>query len=407
MTFIYNLGIALALIACLPRIFWKKKFGTFWGRLRSKPPISQGRPVIWINAVSLGEAKSAKGLLSKIKSHYPHAFVLVTTSTAPGLEEAKGSLAAADSIGYMPYDFSWVMRAWVKALQPQLLLLIETDFWIQHMTHVKKSGGKIVLVSGKMSERSARRFAKAPLIAKWFTKRLFSLFDVLIVQNEEYYTRFASLTFSKLYVGGNLKLDALPEPSKQTHRRNTGLSIAIVSTHAPEEEELLSALETVAGTIFLVPRHPERFDLVAKMLEAKQISYGRWTQGYEKQRVILVDAMGQLPTVYALCDLAIVAGSFSSQLGGHNVLEPCLYGLPVLFGPYMHNQKELAARVLQAGAGKQVKAEDLGTEIARFCQNPNAMKEGVLALSQKSGNALDATLQILGPFFQNLRTITR
>jgi 3-deoxy-D-manno-octulosonic-acid transferase len=176
------------------------------------------------------------------------------------------------------------------------------------------------------------------------------------------------------------------------------LGICVVSTHAPEEEELLNALALIQGTIFLAPRHPERFDSVAKLLEAQQISYCRWTSrpsGFQGKRVVLIDVIGELPSVYALSDIAIVAGSFSSKIGGHNVLEPCLYGIPVLFGPHMQNQKELAAKVLQAGAGKQVSAANLSLELSLFSEAPDSMKNGAFALSCQTDGSLEKTWRVV------------
>jgi 3-deoxy-D-manno-octulosonic-acid transferase len=297
------------------------------------------------------------------------------------------------------------MRKWARVLQPKLLLLIESDFWIQHMRQVKKQGGQIVLVSGKISERSANRFAKIPFLAG----KLFSLFDHVLVQNEEYRLRFASLLKgdTSLQIGGNLKLDALAEKREMGPSRafaQNGLSIAVISTHAPEEEELLSALDSLSVMTYLAPRHPERFGLVAKMLDDAQIPYCRWGDRERltgNVRVVLVDAMGQVPNVCALCDIAIVAGSFSSRVGGHNILEPTLYGLPVLFGPHMQNQNELVLRVLQAGAGKQVAVGDLATEIEQFSKEPQVLKKGVSALLQQTGRSLEMTWDILASLMKN------
>jgi len=394
---LYDLGVLLGIIASLPKILWRKRGRVFWQRLTAKPPRFQG-PVVWIHAVSLGEIKSAKGLLGKIRAQYPHTSILVTTGTSVGLDEARRSLSEAQAICFMPFDFSWVMQRWAKALKPSLVLLVESDFWMQHLSYAKKAGAKIVLVSGKISEKSARRFALFP----FFSKRMFALFDHLIVQNEEYRLRFAPFS-RRLSIGGNLKLSASVE-RKNVQRLNPELSIALVSTHAPEEEELLDALKSVEGMIFLAPRHPERFDLVAKILEEKGIAYSRWSQHgpmIPGKRVVLVDAMGQLSTIYALSDVAIVAGSFASNIGGHNVLEPCLYGLPVFFGPSIHGQKELAATVQQAGAGKQVVADALPKEIRLFCEDPLSLKQGVEALSGQLGRSLEVTWKTIFPLLEN------
>jgi 3-deoxy-D-manno-octulosonic-acid transferase len=391
---LYDLGVLFGILASLPKILWRKKGRVFWQKLTVKPPSLKG-PVIWIHAVSLGEMKSAKGLLGKIRAHYPNTSILVTTGTPAGLDEARRSFSEAQAICFLPFDFSWVMRRWAKALKPSLVLLVESDFWMQHLTYAKKAGAKIVLVSGKISEKSARRFALFP----FFSKRLFSLFDHLLVQNEEYRLRFAPFS-GRVSIGGNLKLSAKVERKNMPH---SGFSIALVSTHAPEEEELLEALKNVEGTIFLAPRHPERFDPVEKILEEKGIAFSRWSQQglVPGKRVVLVDAMGQLATIYALSDIAIVAGSFASNIGGHNVLEPCLYGLPVFFGPSIHGQKELAATVQQAGAGKQVAADALEKEIRLFCADPLPLRQGVETLSGQLGRSLEETWQEVFSLLEN------
>lgn len=396
---LYDIALSIGLALFLPKVLWQKKWGVLRQRLQFAPPdLSdlQRRPVIWMHAVSVGEVKSAKELLKKIKAQYPEAFIFVTTATATGQEEAKRSLAEADAFRFMPIDFSWLVRKWVSVLKPHLLLFIESDCWFQLLQAVKESGGKTALVSGKLSERSASRFAKV----SFFAKKLFSLFDLLLVQNVEYLHRFKPFVNDqkKLFIGGNLKLDALPVPIDRERLepifRDISLKISLVSTHAPEESELLDALEPFDAVIFLAPRHPERFQEIADLLTTKNISYCLWSQIEKrrgKERVFLIDSMGQLPIFFSFCDLAIVAGSFSSQIGGHNVLEPCLYGTPVFFGPVMHQQKEFAAIVLKAGAGRQVDLSNLAAEVRAYIQDPAAMKQAARALFETSHNILESS----------------
>ena len=394
--FFYDTVVVVGLLLFLPRILWRKKLTALRQRLRSDPPDPQGRAVIWLHAVSVGEVKAAKRLLQKIKEQHPNAFILATTATSAGIEEAKRSLSQADAIRFMPLDVSWLIRKWVCLLRPQLLLFVESDLWIQLLQTVKEIGGRTALVSGKLSERSANRFAKIP----FFAKTLYSLVDVILVQNAEYRDRLAPFVpeKEKLRIGGNLKLEA----TAQTVDRNRfapyfqgdSFSIAIVSTHAPEELELLDALQSVEATLYLAPRHPERFEEVAELLESKRISYCRWSRITERkgqERVILIDAMGKLPIFFTFVDLAIVAGSFSSRIGGHNVLEPCLYGTPVFFGPHMHQQKEFAARVLEAGAGRQVELSEIASAIRSYAQNPLPMRQAARGLFEGSSQILETT----------------
>lgn len=352
--------LCLYLLLISPKLLYDrirrgKKHPGFSARLGFSLPDLKGK-TIWIHAVSVGEVKAAQPLLRILKKEFPHHSFLITTTTATGQAEAKRSLTAADAFSYAPIDFKWVVRRWVKKVRPEMYILLESDFWPQLLSELKKGGCKNILVSGKLSERSFRRF-------KWvspFAKKLFSLFDLLCVQNEEHLNRFRFFSPKKLCVTGNLKLDIEPQPVDLKVWRQklpVGSAITVSCTHAPEEEWLL---DRIPGTIFLAPRHPERFAEAAQLLERKQIPFVRWSQLDQRrggERVILVDAMGQLPICYSLSHLAIVGGSFVDGIGGHNVLEPCLYGIPVLFGPYMHTQMEFSKRVQEAGAGIQVPIE--------------------------------------------------
>jgi len=390
---IYNWILAVGVTIMLPKILLKRKLPTLRQRLGFDIP--DGKEIIWIHAVSVGEVKSAKGLLEKLRNENPNTYILVTTCTATGQEEAKRSLTQANGFHFLPIDFSWIMKRWVRALQPKLLIFVETDLWYNLLKAAKKAGTKTVLVSGKMSERSFRRYN----FASFFAKKIFSLIDLTLVQNEEHQKRFAPWS-KNLHIGGNLKLDATPTPvdKEKWAPHFSGQNILITCTHAPEEEELLDALQEIEGTIYLAPRHPERFRPVADLLKTKQIPHTLWSQIDQKrggERVVLIDSMGLLPIFYTLCNLTIVAGSFSSRIGGHNVLEPCLYGSPVFFGPHMDQQAELALRVLSEGAGRQSTLSSLAEDIRHHLANPHSMRLGAQKVILNSRGALERTWEYL------------
>jgi 3-deoxy-D-manno-octulosonic-acid transferase len=400
MTLLYDLVVALGFLLFWPyQLYqvWKKgkKFPSLRQRLGIDVPDTQGRPVLWIHAVSVGEVKSVSALAKELKKNH---FLLVTTQSKTGQEEAKRSIPQADCIAFLPLDFSWTLRRWTRKLEVKMLVLVEGDFWYNLLRSVKKAGGKTVLVSGRLSPRSAARFLSIRPLAK----KLFSQFDLLLLQSEEHRERFIPLIDdpSKLRVVGNLKFDAIPAPVGATEPLPaTSFPIAVTCTHAPEEEEILDALAPITSlTIFLAPRHPERFDKVAQLLTSKSIPFIRWSQIEQatgNERVILVDAMGQLPAIYHHCKLAILGGSFSSKVGGHNVLEPCLYGCPVFFGPHMQSQRELVLHVLKAGAGKQLTVDQLAGEVRGFEKAPEALRKAAKHLSQQRGSVLAETLALL------------
>ncbi|OGN58718.1 MAG: hypothetical protein A3C42_05635 [Chlamydiae bacterium RIFCSPHIGHO2_02_FULL_45_9] len=349
-----------------PKLLWDrlvkgKRHPGFWERMGVGLPPAKG-PLIWIHAISVGEIKSAEPLFWALKEKYPDFYFLISTTTATGYAQAQKTLQQAGHILYAPVDFSWVVRRWVRTYKPQSFILVESDFWPNLLKELKSRGTCISLVSGKISERSYRRFKKVP----FFTKRLFSYFDVLCVQNELYKQRFSELVPDpkKLVVTGNLKLDIRPSAGDVLNMPEK--TVTLSCTHAPEEEMLLDIFIDSEYFLILAPRHPERFEEVAELLTRKCISFSRWKDRHIVRKVLLVDAMGQLAACYESSRLAISGGSFVKHVGGHNIVEPLLYGTPVFFGPYMHGQMELAKRVLDAGAGKQVRLEEVRQSVDSF-----------------------------------------
>ena len=262
--------------------------------------------------------------------------------------------------------------------------MCESDFWYHLLKIAKEKGVHIALVNGKVSERSSRRFQKIP----FFTRRIFSNFDVLCLQSERYLERFTSMGIpsKKMHVTGNLKFDAptqrMGDSELQALKASLGITeedcvLVVGSTHAPEEELILTALEPVWKKlprlkVLIVPRHPERFNEVAHLFQERALPFRRFSEKKKgDQRLVLVDAMGYLNQCYQIADLALVGGSFVSHVGGHNIFEPALFGVPVLFGPHMHSQPDLKELILSAKAGKEVQIEKLPDTLLEFLEDPS------------------------------------
>lgn len=401
MNFLYDCLLVLSALFLFPKFLWdffvkKKRAPTFSERLGLAIPDPKGKRVIWIHAISVGETKAAQPLFERLKAAHPEAFFLVTHTTATGRQEAKRSLSSADAFAYMPLDFSWIMKRWAKTLRPSHFILIEGDFWFNQLRALKRQGTKLILASGKISERSASRFSKIP----FFSKQLFGLFDLFCVQSEEYAIRFAPFVKDSV-VTGNLKFDSKPSPlpSLASLHHYQKPMITLASTHALEEKLLLEALKPFLANyiILLAPRHPQRLEEVKKLLQSQEISYSLWSeleQASGLETVILIDLMGQLSICYEMSQLAFVAGSFVDGIGGHNMLEPCLYGCPSLFGPYAYSQKELVSYVLQAGAGMQLDVSQIASVIEGYLQDPlslAAMRASALDLSKRTGKVSETT----------------
>ncbi len=391
---LYNFVLALL----LPLWIWKeKKRAHIAERIGLKLP-ALSPATIWIHAVSMGETRAVMQLVTELQKNHS---IVFSTTTETGLAEAKKLFPNIAGHFILPIDFSWTIRRLRKKINPRLLVLVESDFWYNLIT---LGAPKVVLVNGKISERSANRFQKLRFLAR----KIFTPISLFCVQSENYKDRFCRIGIpaSKIAVTGNLKLDAPATPiDKEQWRKRLSIDpqdrvITLGSTHDCEEELLLDALASLPLKILLVPRHPERFDAIADLLKRKGIDFVRYSEGKPdpSKRVVLVDAMGILNACYQLSELAIVAGSFTSRIGGHNIFEPAALGVPVIFGPHMHSQKELVDLVLGAQAGRQVTIEELRSLIEEFLKNPPAaMAEAGRKLAQKSQEATSRTIEAIRP----------
>lgn len=388
-SFFYNISLALLGLCAIPKLLfsWSKYKGTILYRLGLKVPDLQlfSDFIIWIHAVSTGETKAAIALVNQLQKAFPHAQIVVSNTTYTGHMEAKKSLPQAKAYFFLPIDFSWVMRRLVKQISPNILFLIESDFWFHLVQQVKQIGGNVVLANGKISERSYQRFQ----FFSYFTQKLFSPFDLFLVQNNTYSERFSKLVdSSKIYITGNLKWDIQPEllslsqkKDLKTQLKLASKTIILASTHDPEEKWLLAKLEILwqlfpTLKVLIAPRHPERFQNVGSLLQKKNYSYALFSNPSQitgEERVILIDQMGQLTKLYQIADLAIVGGSFVSHIGGHNIFEPVSVGTPVLFGPYMHAQKDLQQQILTTKAGLEITLDSLVETISKLLSFPMAI----------------------------------
>ena len=389
---LYNLILLLLAVALLPKLLWQRwTRGKYRGTLKARLGISlpsfvpkKGEELIWIHTVSVGETRAIIPLFRLIKKNFPEAVIVISTTTETGQEEAKRSVPEANAHFLLPLDFSWAIRRLVKRLNPTRLILCESDFWYHLLTITKKQGAYVALVNGKVSERSSQRFQKF----RFFTSRLFSNFDILCIQSERYRDCFLSMGVDpqKIHVTGNLKFDSsakmMQEGEREAFKSSLHLSandriLVVGSTHAPEEEQILSSLHDVWNKIpnlkvLLVPRHPERFDQVANLIHEKEIPFSRFSKmSNQEARVILIDAMGKLNQCYQIAEIAIVSGSYTAKVGGHNIFEPVVFDVPVIFGPHMHSQPDLKKIVLDAGAGKQVSMEQLAQTITELLETPD------------------------------------
>lgn len=418
----YNLCLAILALFALPKLLWQwGVLGKYRESLRARLGFSlpnfipkKGQQVIWLHAVSMGETRALVPLFHLIRNACPNAAIVISTTTETGHAEAKRSMPQAQAHFFLPLDFSWIIRRLLNHIRPTTLILCESDFWYHLLKIAKEKQVLITLVNGKISERSCRRFQKVP----FFTRRIFGNFDVLCVQSERHRERFLTLGISpeKIHVTGNLKLDASPQKmsivESQALKERLGIQeqvLVIGSTHAPEEELILSALQSVWEKlphlkVLIVPRHPERFTEVANLFQQKKIPFQRFSQEKNhNHRLILIDAMGLLTQCYQIANLAFVGGSFVSHVGGHNIFEPVLYGVPTLFGPHLHSQLDLRELVLNAQAGKETSLDELPQTLLEFLSNPSLRQKHIQACHQLTHSVQGTaarTFQFISPTFE-------
>lgn len=404
MSLVYSCFLSLWLLMLLPRLVKKKYRSTILYRLGIKRPLfpkkERGEFRVWIHAVSLGETKAVAPLIDKLLEENKEARIFFSSSTQTGLDEAKRQNKARLSF-LLPLDFQFLMRWYVQRVDPDLFILVESDFWFHLLSELKAHGAKIFLVNGKMSESSYQNFKKVPS----FTKALFSYFDHLCLQSEEFFSRFQNLGIppSKLSVMGNMKFDALPPlPSNTPLIFPQGTIILIASTHETEEEKILTALAPLfpdeTRSFLIAPRHPERFASVEKLLRAKNLPMRRIKEGGRgDERFILVDQMGLLDLCFEKASLVILGGSFIDGIGGHNLYEPIRFGLPILYGPYMYKQNYMVEKFRQHNIGAQVSLDELKTALPLHLNNRPSL-ENLHALRSEIEGATLRTFSLLTKF---------
>ena len=345
-----------------------------------------GRPVIWIHAVSVGETRAAIPLIKELRQAWPDHALVLTNVTETGHEVA-ATIAELDLCLFFPLDLSFVIRRVLDRLNPSLIVIVETEIWPNLIHTTARRHIPLALVNGRISDGSYPRYLRfrrilAPLLQQVSLFSMQSEIDSQRIRNLG--ARPGSVVSS-----GNLKFDmpmnlAEADPALlRSHYRLPGhLPIWICgSTHDGEEVALLQSYRTLLEqgaelVLVLAPRHPPRVPAVCELLTARNVPYRRRSQLTAESpplaigEVLLVDTLGELVSLYAASDLVFVGGSLV-PVGGHNLLEAALVSRPVIFGPHMHNFREISRLILSAGAGSQVQShEELPALVTRYLQDP-------------------------------------
>lgn len=323
--------------------------------------------VILLHAVSVGEILAATPLIKKLKAEYPDHLLVVSTTTFTGREVA-GQIAEIDLLVFFPLDLGVIMRRFLRRIQPELVLIVETELWPNFLRLIRRRKIPLLLVNGRISKRSFSRYRRV----RFLLRPMLQAFNGFCMQDAICARRIRALgaTPRKVTVTGNVKFDVAPAQSKPEILdelyplvEKNGFVWVGGSTRSGEDEILIDChLELlqcdIPSFLVLAPRHPARFDAVAELLQQKKVPFVRRSQAPQGTpgrdwSVLLLDSMGELDQVYALADVVFVGGSLV-PLGGHNLLEPARSGKPVLHGPHMDNFLEIARLLKEAGASRRV-----------------------------------------------------
>ncbi|MBA2260526.1 MAG: 3-deoxy-D-manno-octulosonic acid transferase [Acidobacteria bacterium] len=379
---VYSILIVLFFILTSPYLLYQavryRKYVTSLRQRLGYLPLSfnlDGDDSIWIHAVSVGEVLTARALLPELRERYPRLRIFLSTTTMTGQQIARNNLQYVDEVFYFPFDLRFIVRRTLRLVRPKLFIVMETEIWPNLLRACREAGVKTVLVNGRISSRSYPRYR----MARSFFRVVLSHVDRFCMQSAESARRIVEIGAdpSRVVVTGSLKFDSLDIPgapgTAADRGRNRVLRYFRVATDRPvvmaastlkgEEEPVFEAFQRIRATrsnalLIIAPRKPERFDDVERIARRAGWDVARRSElrvdAEPRNDVIVLDTIGELAQLYQIGTVVFVGGSLVDA-GGHNILEPAVFGKPIVFGPHMENFAEIAQAFLDQGAAVQVR----------------------------------------------------
>lgn len=412
----------------LPWVFFRMWLRSFklpgyrrrWLERLGQVPLPPLEDVLWIHAVSVGEAVSAIPLIHRIRAQYPSSPILMTTTTPTGSDRVQA--AFKDMLGkqiyhcYLPYDLPWTLHSFFKRIKPKLLVLMETELWPNLLQACHDRKLPVLIANGRLSPISARRYRKLGGFMQWMVRPIRGV----AAQSEIDAQRFQDLGVSqeRVWEMGNIKFDLqLP-----TYLQDAGIELRqdlgkerlvwiAASTHEGEEQIVLESYKQLkiifpSLLLLLVPRHPDRFNKVANLCADRGFKVVRRSQKQNatpETDIFLGDTMGELLLFYAASDVAFVGGSFA-MVGGHNLLEPAALGLPIVTGPQLFNFVAISDMLVEAKGVTIVKTqEELNQKLQVLFENRELRHtQGSQAkkVVEQNRGALDRLVKLIDQFWQ-------
>jgi 3-deoxy-D-manno-octulosonic-acid transferase len=388
---LYRLALLLAAPLIPLRLLWRGRrergYWQHWDeRLALGPAPVAG--AVWIHAVSVGEMRAAQPLIAALRAAHPEAPLLLSCMTPTGRATAETLYGDFAHIAYLPYDYAWLARRFLRRARPRVGILMETELWPNLIRAADRQQVPMMLANARLSERSARGYARLPALTRASLARI----TQVAAQGEADAARLAALGAHTVTVVGNLKFDITPPPQQLALgadwrvRWGSRPVLLAASTREGEEASLLRVFAAAAPArvlLVLVPRHPQRFDAVAALIESAGLPYQRRSEingaALDPQtRVLLGDSLGELFAYYAACDVAFVGGSLM-PLGGQNLIEAASVGRPVLVGPHTVKVEEATRLAVETGAALRVNDADAWLENALALLNDAPARERMAA----------------------------
>lgn len=390
MFFLYSFLLTIAFILLSPLLLIRsgKYLSGFLQRLGFLPKFdAEGKPVIWLHCVSVGETNAARPLVAEIVKAFPNHKLVVSTTTKTGQKLARDVFKnEASLVFYFPFDWKFSVRRALQKIKPKAVLLMETEIWFNFIREAGQHDIKVAIVNGRLSERSTNGYKKIPNTIK----RVLHYVQLILAQTPADAKRFLSLGSrpTKIIVSGNIKFDQQisenDEKLTSEFRERFGITadaplIIAASTHAPEEKIVLEAVKEIwknssdrLPRLLLVPRHPERFNEVTQLIKSTGFIFARRSENPSERdktaEIILLDSIGELRAVYPLAEIVFVGGSLIPH-GGQNVLEPAIEKKAIVTGFYTMNFKAIVEELLDKDAILQLpklNEKDAAPELAKI-----------------------------------------
>ena len=348
-----------------------------------------GDDSIWIHAVSVGEVLTARALLPELRERYPRLRIFLSTTTITGHQVARNNLQYVDEVFYFPFDFGVIVRRSLRLVRPRLFIMMETELWPNLLRACRAAGVRTLLVNGRISSRSYPRYRAV----RAFFRHVLADVDRFCMQSEESARRIIDIGAdpARVTVTGSLKFDSLQFPGAAVSDRGQNRVLRYFritpdrpvviagSTLKGEEEPILDAFRRIRSTrpdalLVIAPRKPERFDEVEGLARSHGWNVARRSElrvdSEPRHDVVVLDTIGELAQLFQVATVVFIGGSLVDA-GGHNILEPAVFGKPIVFGPHMQNFGEIAAAFLANNAGVQVRTpRELETVLHELLGDP-------------------------------------